>query len=59
MGVCKGTSAAFIRCCILSLEGPAAVSLGNECKIAMRLISDGIEVDESDWIGTTRLGHTT
>jgi hypothetical protein len=45
IGVCKGTSAASIRCCIRSPEGPAAVSLGNDLKIAMRLISAGIEVD--------------
>ena len=51
-----GTSAASIRCCIRSPEGPAAVSLGNECKIAMRLLSDGIEVGVSDGIGA--VGHS-
>ena len=56
IGVCKGTSAASIRCCIRSPVGPAAVSLGNERKIAMRLISDGIEVDVSDGIGA--VGHS-
>ena len=56
IGVCKGTSAASIRCCIQSPEGPAAVSLGNERKITMRLISDGIEVDVSDGIGA--VGHS-
>ena len=39
-----------------SPEGPAAVSLGNERNIAMRLISDGIEVDVSDGIGA--VGHS-
>ena len=56
MGVCKCTSAACIRCCIRSPEGPAAVSLGNDRKIAMRLISNGIEVDVSEGIGA--VGHS-
>ena len=40
-GVCKGTTAASIRCCIRSPEGPAAVNLGKDLRMSIRLKSGG------------------
>ena len=40
-GVCKGTSAASIRCCIRRPEGPAAVNLGKDLRMFIRLRSGG------------------
>ena len=40
-GVSKGTSAASIRCCIRRPEGPAAVSLGKDLRMSIRLTSGG------------------
>ena len=39
--LCKGTSAASIRCCIRRPEGPAAVNLGKDLRMAIRLTSGG------------------
>ena len=40
-GVCRGTSATSIRCCIGRQEGPAAVNLGNDLRMSIRLTSGG------------------
>ena len=40
-GVCRGTSATSIRCCIGRPEGPAAVNLGKDLRMSIRLTSGG------------------
>ena len=40
-GDCKGTSAATTRCCIRRPEGPAAVNLGNDLRMSIRLTPGG------------------
>ena len=40
-GVCRGTSAASIRCCIGRPEGPAAVNLGKDLRMSIKLTSGG------------------
>ena len=46
MDVGKGIVAASSRCWILKPEGPAAVSLGKECKMAKKLKSGPIVAGE-------------
>ena len=54
MWVCKGTSAASVRFVYGAQKALQQFSLGNDLKIAMRLITDEIEVDVSDGIGAVR-----
>ena len=60
-GVCKGTSAASIRCCIRRPDGPAAVSLGKDLRMSIRLTSGGnvksvLHVDGRGMAGQALLG---
>ena len=40
-GVCRGTSATSIRCCIGRPQGPDAVNLGKDLRMSIRLTSGG------------------
>ena len=57
MDVGKGTVAASSRCCILKPEGPAAVSLGKECRMANIFKSRPIVVREDGVKGATGGGQ--
>ena len=60
-GVCKGPSAASIRCYIQKPEGPAAVSLGKDLRMSIRLTSGGnvkfvLHIDGRGMAGQALLG---